>query len=227
MTIFAYELESPSPVWEAAAAYMGTAAPSLRNQANQPLQYLGINFFQPPPAGVAEASGGAFSKTTWQTLLDSGLALAQYGKNGNTPMILRAPTTYETNAASQPDQSYFDTTEMYALMAIADALETGEAQKWSRVLLASDGNAFAPGVPVLTPKTAMAGLLSIYMQLEAEGLVEDATAMLAATTAAIDAKYPNQLDILFAPYIVQGLIQINNTIQFRNYSAAAAAVLAS
>jgi phage tail sheath gpL-like len=226
-TVFAYENGSPSPVWEAAAAYCGACAPSLRAQPNLPLQYLGINFFLPPPITAQADVGGNFSKTTWQTLLGQGLALAQYQVGSNAPMVLRAPTTYQTNSSGTPDQSYFDTTTMYTLMAIADALDTAEAQKWARSLLASDGNSFAPGIPVVTPKSALAELAAIYQQLETDGLVEDASAFLAATTAMIDPTYPNQLDITFAPYIVQGLIQINNTIQFRNYSAAAAAVLAN
>ncbi len=223
-TVFAYEAGSPSPEWEAAAAYCGAAAASLRTQANQPLQTLNINGFSPPPAGVSEAAGGAFSRTTWQTLLGSGLALANY-TSGNQPIIWRAPTTYQDNAYGQADQSYFDTETMYQLAAIADAIEGMETQKFGRSLLADDGNSFGPQIPVVTPKSALAEYFSLYLDLERQGLVEDPAAFLAATSLQRNFANPSELDTLFAPFLVSGLRQVNTTIQFRNYSAAAAAIV--
>ena len=223
-TVFAFEAASPTPEWEAAAAYCGAAAPSLRTQPNRPLQTLNINGYLPPPGGVAETSGGAFSRTTWQTLLGSGLALANY-TSGNQPIIWRAPTTYQQNAYGQADQSYFDTETMYLLAAIADAIEGMETQKFGRSLLADDGNSFGPQIPVVTPKSALAEYYSLYQGLAYQGLVEDPAAFLAATSVLRNLANPSELDTLFAPFLVAGLRQVNTTIQFRNYSAAAAAIV--
>jgi phage tail sheath gpL-like len=225
-TVWGYETGSPTPSCEWAGAFTGAAAVSLRNQPNQPLQTLNVNFVSPPPVGLAEASGGAFSKTSWQLLLGSGIALAQYAA-GNMPQILRAPTTYETNAYGQPDQSYFDTGDMFTLMFIGNALNAMETQKWGRNMVADDGNAFGPGLPIVTPKSALSDLAALYATLEYEGLVEDASAMLAASSVVRNATNPNELDVLYAPFVVVGLINVNNTVQFRKYSAAAAAAIAA
>jgi phage tail sheath gpL-like len=223
-SVYGYELGSPTPADEAAAAYWGTAIPSYRAQPNLPVQTLQMQFFLPPPSGLSEASGGSFSKTTWQLLLGSGISLATVAA-GNVPVLLRAPTTYQTNAFGQADQSYFDTGSLYTLMAIAQMLDAMETQKWGRVLLADNGTNIGPNIPFKTPATAKADIYGLYLDMVSLGLVEDPDAMLAATTVSRNLQVPTELDTTFAPFLVLGLIQANTTIQFRNYSAAAAAAI--
>ncbi len=215
-SIFAYE--PASPTWEpvAAAIWAGAMAPSLRTQPNRPVQSLALNGFTAPPN-----AGAQFTKAGWQTLLGLGLGLAKYGTG--TPTILRAVTTYQFNSFGQADQSYFDTEDLFLLAEIGDRIEAMNTQQFSRSLVADTGTKFGPGLPIVTPATYRASLLALYLVMQNDGLVEDADAMLAATVVSRNANNPSELDALFAPFLVVGLRQIGVTIQFRKYSAAAAA----
>ena len=220
-SVFAYEMGSPTSEWEAAGMWAGAMASSLRGQPNQPVQTLQLIGFLPPPAGLAEASGGAFSRTTRNTLLGLGLGVARY--DGGQPAISRAPTTYQLNGYGQPDQSYFDTETMFTLMRIQDSIITTQTQKFGRYLIADDGTKAAPGVPLITPSQFKAWMVDLYNQWEYEGLVEDAGPFIAASSVTRNLTNPSELDVLWAPFLVVGLRDIANTVQFRMYSAAAAA----
>ena len=224
-SVLAYELGSPTPVWEAAGMFAGAMASSLRAQPNLPVQTLALNGFTPPPASLTEANGGAFLPTTRNILEGVGLGVPRY--DGGYPAISRAPTTYQVNSYGQADQSYFDTEDMFTLMRIQDMIIGAETQTFGRVLLADNGTKMAPGIPMVTPALALAFMVNLYAQMEFAGLVEDASAFVAASMAQRSLTNPSQLQLLWAPYLVVGLRDIANTIQFRKYSAAAAAIAQS
>jgi phage tail sheath gpL-like len=222
-SVFAYETGSPTPQDEAAAIWCGSMAGSLRGQLpNQPVQTLPLQGFLAPNTSGPTGTEAAWTRTGWQTLLGTGLGVARYDQAGNAS-IVRAPTTYQTNAYGQPDQSYFDTETMYLLAAIGDYLNSWFTQKYPRALVADDGTPFGAGLPIVTPKAMMGDLISAYNQMQTMGWVEDASAFIAATSVTRNLTNPSELDILFAPYLVAGLRDIATTIQFRQFSAAAAA----
>jgi phage tail sheath gpL-like len=223
--IWAFEAGSPTPEWEAAAMWAGSQAATFRQQPNLPTTGNPLNGFLPPPVGLPEASGGAFMKTTRNTLMGMGLGTAKYPVGG--PVVNRAPTTYQSNSFGAPDQSYFDTQTMFTLMRIQDYIGNWETQVFANTLVADDGTSFGPGIRYTTPKLFLAGMVDLYTQMEFAGLVEDAAPFIAASTVARNLQYPGELDVLWAPYLISGLYQITNTIQFRNYSAVAAAAAAS
>ena len=224
-SVFAYEAGSPTPPWEAAAIWAGSQASSFRTQPNAPTTGLPMNGFSPPPVGLAEASGGPFAKTTRNTLLGLGLGVAKYVVGA--PLVDRAPTTYQVNSFGQPDQSYFDTQDMFTLMAIQDFIQGWETQSFAQTLVADNGTKFGPGIKYTTPSLFLAGMVDLYMQMQFAGLVESAAPFIAASTVSRNLQYPNELDVIWAPYLVVGLYQITNTIRFRKYSAAAAAAAQS
>jgi phage tail sheath gpL-like len=55
--------------------------------------------------------------------------------------------------------------------------------------------------------------------MEFDRLVEDADAMAKATIVERNARYPNRLDVLWAPYLVSGLRIVALLNQFRLLSA--------
>lgn len=223
-SVLAYETGSPTPIWEAAAIWAGSQAASLRTQPNAPTTGLPMLGFMPPPAGLAEASGGAFLKTTRNNLLGNGLGTARYPVSG--PVVNRAPTTYQTNAFGQPDESYFDTQQMFNLMRIKDFISEWETDTFRQTLVADNGTKMAQGIKYTTPQLFMAGMADLYLQLQTLGLVEDASAFIAASSAVRNLTSPGEIDAVWGAFLVSGLYQVTNNIQFRNYSALAAAAAA-
>ena len=224
-TVFAYETGSPMWEPEAAAMYAAAFAASLRSGLpNRPGQTLPIPGFLAPNSSGGTGTETAWNTTAWQELLGVGLALAAYDGGGNAT-ILRSPTTYQTNAYGQPDQSYFDTEDVYLLMNQGFFLNSFFTQNFGRVLIADDGTAFGPGLPITTPKLMKAALVSAYTQMQTMGWVEDTDAFIAATSVVRDTQNAAQVDILFAPFNVVGLRNIATTVQFRKFSAANAAIV--
>ncbi|MGI4850556.1 MAG: phage tail sheath subtilisin-like domain-containing protein, partial [Janthinobacterium lividum] len=216
--IFGY-YDSPTPPWEATAQILAAAAPALKADPARPVQTLQLQgFMAPPPAS-------RFNASQKQTLLTNGIALLSHDNAGNTA-ILRAITTYQDNAFGQPDQSYLDCETLYTLMAITRQLSAMVTQKFPRSKVADDGTPFGAGQPIVTPKILKAELVAEYATMETNGLVEDADAMAAATIVVRNLLNPGRLDVLFCPYLIQGLRVVAIKNQFRLFSALAAAAAA-
>jgi phage tail sheath gpL-like len=219
---FAYETGAPTPEWEAAGMWAGAMAISLRAQPNQPVQTLPMPDFMPPLQGL-ESAGGPFQATTRETLLQAGLGCARYDRG--SPQIVRSVTSYTTNALGSPDQSYQDTQDLFWCMAFADYIEAMETQKLPRALLATNGTKVAPGLPVITPKGFLGLMIAVYNQMQFDGLVDDATDFIAMSSAVADQVTAGRLNVLWAPFMIVGLFQIANTVQFRKVQGAAVSVL--
>lgn len=211
--------DSPTSPWRWAAGHAASFAVGIRANPAQGTQTLVVNGVLAPPAA------SQFTKTAEQTLLTNGCALSSYGTDG-TVRILRAATTYQTNAYGQADQSYFDAETLHLLFAISRKLVTAVTQKYPRAILADDGTRFGAGVPVVTPSGMKAEITAQYDAMEAQGWVEDADAMAAATIVSRNANDNTRMDVLWAPFLTSGLRQVAIKNQFRLYSAAAAALVA-
>lgn len=205
----------PNPVWSIAAIYAGAAATSLRALASQPLQTV-------PLVGLlAPKQDDQFSTATANTLLNNGVAQAQWARD-NTGAIMRAVTTFQLNQYGQASQAYLDTETCFTLMVVSRAYAAMWTSKYPRAILMPDGTHVGPGVPIITPKIAMAEIAALYLDLEDQGLLQNAAGMIAATTAVIDPNDPSRLDIGFVPYLASGLRIIDMLNQFRLLAAPAA-----
>jgi len=211
LTIFGYE-GGPTPPWEWAAAHIGAIAPASRADPARPNQTLQVTGVLPPLAA------NRMTKTQWQTLLSGGIAVSSYGQGG-TVAVLRSVTTYQVNQFGQPDQSYLDAEMLYTLMAITRQLTAAITQKYPRSKLADNGTPFAAGQAVVTPNILQAEIVAQYADMELNGLVEDASAMAAATIVQRDATDPNRVDVLWAPFLIGGLRVVALKNQFRLVSA--------
>ncbi|MBP2494940.1 phage tail sheath gpL-like [Methylobacterium sp. PvP062] len=208
----AFEPQSPSPVWEWAAAYTAAAAFSINAYAAQPLQTL-------PLVGVLPAQKAyRWNKTQLNALAQVGLAIQGtdlYGGTTNQPVILREQTSYQKNAYGQADNAF----ELVTTLATLDERYTRVRQRltnaFPRMALANDGTKFATGKPIVTPLMIKAEMVSEYRDMEYDGLVENAALYIANLSVARSNTEPNTVEILDPPDIVNQLRRLNILAQFR------------
>jgi phage tail sheath gpL-like len=200
---------SPTPPYEWAAGYAGAAAVSLRADPARPLQTVPIRGVLAPDISKR------FPRTTQQTLLSSGVALADFARDGSA-MILRAVTTYQRNKWGQADLSYLDTEVLYIAMEVIRRLRSVVTQKFARSKLADDGTRFGAGQPIVTPKIIKAELVAQYAIMEEEGLVENAQAFAAATIVERSTTDVSRVNVLYAPDFINGLRVLAVLAQFRS-----------
>ncbi|MCJ2053995.1 phage tail sheath subtilisin-like domain-containing protein [Methylobacterium sp. J-070] len=207
-----FEPQSPSPVWEWAAAYTAAAAFSINAYAAQPLQTL-------PLIGVLPAQKAyRWNKTQLNALAQVGIAIQGtdlYGGSTNIPTILREQSNYQKNVYGQADNAY----ELVTTLATLDERYTRVRQaltdKFPRCALANDGTKFGAGKPIVTPLMIKAEMVSEYRDMETDGLVENADLYIANLSVARSNTEPNTVEILDPPDIVNQLRRLNILAQFR------------
>jgi phage tail sheath gpL-like len=197
----------------AAAAYAGAIAESLFDDPARPLQTLPIAGLVAPPPGVGMALADQ------QSLLTNGVAVPYFGNDG-TARVLRAVTTYQQNEWGQSDESYLDTETLFTLAEITRRLRAAVLLKFPRCKLADDGTRAGPGQPIVTPRSFKSEIAYEYALMESDGLVENASAMIAATVVERSSSDPSRLEVLWAPYLVGGLRIVDVVNQFRLQAAA-------
>jgi phage tail sheath gpL-like len=222
LTILGVNNASLTPAWVWAAAMVGAIASSIKAQPNRPVQTLPILGVLPEPVGQD------IGLSNQQTLLTSGIALAQRVPGGGVQMV-RAVTTYETNKYGAPDTSYLDTEIMYTLMAVVRGLKGAVTQQLPRALLAADGTRLAAtpsgSTPVIvTPSIIKGILISAYTLLQQQMLVQRADLFAAGLSVQINATDASRADVLFDPYLVSGLRVFAVLTQFHLQAAAGSAV---
>ena len=220
LTILGVNVNSPTPAWVWAAAFLGAIFPSIKTQPNRPTQTLSIVGVRP------ELPGQDIGFSNQQTLLTSGIALAVRAPGG-TAQVLRSVTTYQLNKFSQPDSSYLDTETMFLLMAVIRFLNAAITQQLPRALLASDGTRLAAtpagATPVVvTPAIIQGILIAAYNQMAVLNWVQRADLFAAGLSVQINPSDPTRVDVLFDPYLVAGLRIFAVLTQFHLQAAAGA-----
>ena len=205
-TVVGYN-DSPTPSYEWASAYGAQAAKALAIDPARPLQTLPLVGVSPPPVS------SRFTLTERQTLLFDGIATWVF--NGGEVRIERAITTYQLNTFSEPDPSYLDATTLYTLAAVIRRLRSRITQKFPRHKLANDGTRFGDGQAIVTPNIIRAELVSVYSEMENQGLVENIEAFKAALIVERNANDPNRVDVLYPPDLVNQLRVLAILAQFR------------
>lgn len=196
--------ETLTPDWKIAAAVTGAVVPSLKADPARPLQFLAVE-------GIMAAS--SFAKTDLQTLLSTGIAAVNFDRYGNCSVV-RAVTTYQTNAAGLPDQTYLDTETLFSLMAFIRTLNGAITQKYQQVKLADNGTKFGAGTAVVTPNDIRNELVAQYSVMETNGLVEDTAAFAAGLIVERNSSDASRVDVLLDPILVSGLRIFAALVQF-------------
>ncbi|HEY2245777.1 MAG TPA: phage tail sheath subtilisin-like domain-containing protein, partial [Xanthobacteraceae bacterium] len=98
-SFMAFELTTPSPMFEAAAAYAAKAQRAFINDPARPLQTLSLNNIKACP------HQDCFDWAELNSIASHGLAIQERGSD-NQPMILREQTSYQLNLYGQSDDAY-------------------------------------------------------------------------------------------------------------------------
>jgi phage tail sheath gpL-like len=207
-SIMGFEVLSPSPSFEWAAAYCAKTQRAFINDPARPLQALTLNQIKAAPTNAR------FRFSELNALASNGIAIQKIGGDGQ-PMIARESTTYQLNIYGQPDDAY---ELMTTLATLAHLLRNQKAiitSKFPRHKLANDGTKFGPGQAVVTPGIIKAELISQYQEDMYNGLVEDLTNFKRNLIVERDPNDPNRVNVLYPPDLINQLRIFAVLAQFR------------
>ncbi|GEP09811.1 phage tail sheath C-terminal domain-containing protein [Methylobacterium gnaphalii] len=207
----AFELQSPSPIWEWCAAYTAQAAFSINADPARPLQTLPLVGVLPAPKEVR------WNKSQLNALAQLGLAIQGtdlYGGTTNVPVILREQTAYQKNAYGQADNAFELVTTLATLDERYTRMRQAITNKYPRHKLVNDGTRLGAGQLAVSPLTIKAELVVEYRDMESDGLVENADSYIANLVVKRGTE-PNTLEIVDPPDLVNQLRRLNILAQFR------------
>lgn len=159
--------DSPTPSYQVAADYTAACAASLRVDPALPLNTVQMNWLAPPMQS-------RFTISEQNSLLFDGVSTFNVAQGG-VVQIQRAITTYQTNPAGAPDDSYLNCERLATLTAVIRAIRTDLQQKYSRKKLVIDGTPIPAGSNLTTAQSIAYEVVAIYQQLATSGLVQDPT----------------------------------------------------
>lgn len=196
--------DMPEPAWIVAAKIAGACAVSIRANPAVPLQDIPVPVMAPPEQSQ-------FDISERNTLLYDGLSTLKFDQSGQA-YIERMVTTYQTNAAGQPDNSYLDVETMYELTAYIRDTRTFISSRFSRKILVADGSSIPYGSDMTTAQIVLSSVIARYRTLAASGLVQE-PATFAKNAAAQNAG--NGLVKLLLPVLLANqLRQVAMLVQF-------------
>ena len=211
-SILGIEANSPSPIYEWAAAYTAKAARALSNDPARPLQTLHLEGILPAPA--ASAAGNRFLISELNNLSLHGIATQRVFAD-NVPQLMRESTTYTKNLYGISDDAYEVVTTLATLARLLRNQRQAITSKFPRHKLANDGTRFGAGQAIVTPKIIKAELVAQYRMDEFNGLVEDAANFKANLIVERDPNDVNRVNVLYPPDLVNQLRVFAVLAQFR------------
>lgn len=159
--------DAPQAAWIWAAEITAQSANSLRVNPAVPLQNVIMNLMAPPLPS-------RFDIGERNTLLYDGLSTFKVDQ-ADEVIMERMVTTYQTNPAGQPDNSYLDVETMYQLMAYIRDARTFLSSRYSRSILVADGTPIPFGSAMVTAQTVLASVIARYQSLATQGIVQNPT----------------------------------------------------
>ena len=207
-SIMGFEVQSPSPSFEWAAAYAAKAQRALINDPARPLQALTLNNIKAAPLQ------DRFDFEELNSLALNGIAIQKVGGDGQ-PMIAREQTTYQLNQYGQSDDAYELVTTLSTLATLLRNQKAAITSKFPRHKLADDGTKFGPGQAIVTPGIIKAELINQYQQDMYNGLVENLTEFKNHLLVERDPNDPNRINVLYPPDLINQLRIFAVLAQFR------------
>lgn len=157
---------SPSPDWHWAVDYCAASAVSIRADPTIPIGGLtsgvALNV-------VAPALPNRDTFTERQTLLFDGMSTYKVDHAG-VVHVDRAITTYQSNAAGTPDNSYLSLNVPYQLMAFIRAVEALIGSQFNQVKLVANGSRIPPGSAMVTAQTILFSVIALYNTIATLGI---------------------------------------------------------
>lgn len=182
---------TPTPPWVCASIL--AAVEVAENDPARPRQNTKL-------PGMLAPVGGGFTIEERQLLLVDGMAT--YKVTVGECYIERMVTTYQVNAANVEDASYKDIETMRCLAYFRDAIVKRFLLKYPKAKLGNDGEAFASGQIVITPKLARGEILAVFDLLNFAAIVEDRKQFAAELIVERDPNNVNALNAFLPPNFV-------------------------
>ncbi|MFA0267968.1 phage tail sheath subtilisin-like domain-containing protein [Vibrio cyclitrophicus] len=197
------------PLSDAAAigAWVGQIAPSLAIDPCRPLQTLKLN-------GVYSLAAQEWDWAERNLFLYEGLSTYTVN-SANEVLVERAVTAYTENAAGVTDNSYLDVMTPATAMYFRQKQRSLILSVYPRHKVAKDGTKFAKGQPIVTPTMFKAKLLTLYRDLEYQGIVQDFDGYKKSLIVELDETNKQRVNYQDSPQFVNGLIIVAGKIQFR------------
>ncbi|EGU45414.1 phage tail sheath subtilisin-like domain-containing protein [Vibrio splendidus] len=198
-----------APLSDAAAigAWVGQIAPSLAIDPCRPLQTLKLN-------GVYSLATQEWDWAERNLFLYEGLSTYTVN-SANEVLVERAVTAYTENAAGVVDNSYLDVMTPATAMYFRQKQRSLILSVYPRHKVAKDGTKFAKGQPIVTPTMFKAKLLTLYRDLEYQGIVQDFDGYKKSLIVELDETNKQRVNYQDSPQFVNGLIIVAGKIQFR------------
>lgn len=200
--------QSPTAPYEIAAevgallAYYGNIDPA------RPFHTLALAQALPP------AEADRFTDQERNLLLFDGISTLKPAAGGRV-QIERVITTYQTNGAGAPDESYLAVNRPLTLMYLRYSFRTRMMQRYPRHKLTNDGTRIAAGQAFITPKIGKAEAVTWFREMEELGLVENFDQFKNDLVVERNAQNADRLDFLLPTDMVNQFIVAGVQIQFR------------
>jgi phage tail sheath gpL-like len=188
-------------VWGAVAAYCLNIDPA------RPLQTLVLSGILPP------ATPEILDTAERNILLHDGIS-THLVDDGGQVLIERAITTYQTNALGVDDPSYLDVNTMATLAYIKDQVRSRITNSYPRHKLADDNANVGAGQAIVRPKDLRAELISLFREMENNGIVEGLDQFKADLVVERNATDKNRVDALIPPDLVGQFRVFAGQVQF-------------
>lgn len=157
---------TPTPVWAIAADYTAICANSLRVDPSLPLTQIIMTQVLCPPLS------SQYTRLERNGLLYDGLATWTANSAGQV-ILERAVTTYQTNTAGAPDDSYLDVTSLYILEAIVTLWKVAFQSKYARCKIVNNATPILPGTSTVSPNTIQSEVIAQYQIAVNNGWAQD------------------------------------------------------
>lgn len=191
----------------AIASWVGQIAPSLATDPCRPLQTLKLN-------GVYSKAATEWTWAERNMLLHEGMSTYTVS-SAKEVLVERPVTAYTENASGVADNSYLDIMTPATAMYFRQKQRSRILSKYGRHKIAKDGTKFAKGQPIVTPSIFKTELLSLYRDLEYQGIVQDFDGYKASLIVELDENNKQRINYQDSPQFVNGLIIVAGKIQFR------------
>ena len=191
----------------AIGAWAGQIAPSLANDPCRPLQTLKLS-------GVYSKSASEFDWAERNLLLHEGMGTYTVTA-AKEVQVERPVTAYTENASGVADNSYLDIMTPATAMYFRQKQRSRILSKYARHKVAKDGTKFAPGQVIVTPSMFKTELLTLYKELEYQGIVQDFDGYKKSLIVELDENNKQRINYQDSPQFVNGLIIVAGKIQFR------------
>ncbi len=183
---------SPTPPWIWASSL--AAIELAETDPARPRQNVKI------PGVYAPLESARFTMAERNLLLMDGMAT--YTVVSGDSYIERLVTTYQENAQGDDDASYHDIETMRCLAYFRYGFSARIKRKYPQAKLGNDGEAFAPGQIVMTPKLMRGECLAFFDELNLMAIVEDRKQFAAQLLVERDVNNPNQMNVILPPNFV-------------------------